>query len=42
MGHDNNFRESMFLHEQQVERKKESMELERPWRVNSRVCWSVF
>jgi hypothetical protein len=25
-----------FVHEQQVERKKESLEMEYPWRVNSR------
>jgi hypothetical protein len=31
-----------FLHEQQVERKKESLELEHPWRENSRACWSIF
>jgi hypothetical protein len=31
-----------FWHEQQVERKKESLELEQPWRENSRACWSIF
>jgi hypothetical protein len=31
----------VFVHEQQVERKKESLELEHPWRVNSRACWSI-
>jgi hypothetical protein len=32
----------VFVHEQQVERKKESLELVQPWRVNSRACWSIF
>jgi hypothetical protein len=42
MGNYKNFRQTMFLHEQQGESKKESLELEHPWRVNSRACWSVF
>jgi hypothetical protein len=29
------------VHEEQVERKKESLELVQPWRVNSRASWSV-
>jgi hypothetical protein len=33
---------SFFVHEEQVERKKESLELEHPWRENSRACWSIF
>jgi hypothetical protein len=41
MGSYNNFTHSVFVHEQQVESKKESLELEHPWRVNSRACWSV-
>jgi hypothetical protein len=27
-----------FVHVQQVERKKESLDLEQPWRENSRAC----
>jgi hypothetical protein len=42
MGSYNSFRQSSFWHEQQVERKKKSLELEQPWRVNSRACWSIF
>jgi hypothetical protein len=30
------------VHEEKVERKKESLELVHPWRVNSRACWSIF
>jgi hypothetical protein len=41
MGWDNSFRYLVFVHEQQVESKKESLELEHPWRANSRLCWSV-
>jgi hypothetical protein len=36
MGWDNSFRHSVFVHEEQVERKKESLELVHPWRENSR------
>jgi hypothetical protein len=42
MGWDNNFTHSIFVHEEQVERKKESLELVHPWRENSRACWSIF
>jgi hypothetical protein len=42
MGCYNSFRQSVFGHERQVERKKESLELEHPWGKNSRVCWSIF
>jgi hypothetical protein len=41
MGWDNNFRQSSFFHEEKVESKKESMELVKPWSVNSRSRWSV-
>jgi hypothetical protein len=30
------------VHEEQVERKKESLELVQPWRENSRASWSIF
>jgi hypothetical protein len=42
MGRDNNFYTLSFVHEEQVERKKESLELVQPWRENSRACWSIF
>jgi hypothetical protein len=42
MGNYNSFRQSMFLHEQQGGNKKVSLELEHPWRENSRAYWSVF
>jgi hypothetical protein len=29
------------VHEEQVERKKESLELVQPWRVNCRACWII-
>jgi hypothetical protein len=29
------------VHEQQLERKKESLEWEYPWRDNSISCWSI-
>jgi hypothetical protein len=32
---------SVFVHEQQVERRKKSLELELPWRENSKACWSI-
>ena len=35
------FTHSFFVHEQQVERKKESLELVQPWRENSRASWSI-
>jgi hypothetical protein len=41
MGCYNNFRHSFFRHEQQVERKKESLELEKPWRATFLACWSI-
>jgi hypothetical protein len=41
MGNYKNFRQTMFLHEQQGESKKESLELEQPWRENYGACWSV-
>jgi hypothetical protein len=30
----NSFRQSMLLHEQQVESRKQILEMEQPWRVN--------
>jgi hypothetical protein len=42
MGGHNSFRQSIFVHEQQVEGKKESLELEHSWRVNSRESWRIF
>jgi hypothetical protein len=41
MGNYNNGRHLIFGHTQQDERKKESWELEHPWRENSRACKSV-
>jgi hypothetical protein len=41
MGWGNIFRKSSFVHEEQVERKEESLELVLPWRVSSRESWSV-
>jgi hypothetical protein len=41
MGCHCSFRKSVFGHEQQVENRKESLDLEHPWRKNSRACWSV-
>jgi hypothetical protein len=41
MGCYNNWRQSVWVHEEKVERKKESLELEHPWRGNSEACWSV-
>jgi hypothetical protein len=39
MGWDINFTERpSFVHEQQVERKKKSLDMEQPWRVNSTAC----
>jgi hypothetical protein len=29
------------VHEEQVERKKESLELVQPWRENSRASWRI-
>jgi hypothetical protein len=42
MGCGNNFTQGVFVHEEQVERKKESLELVKPWRDNYRAYWSVF
>jgi hypothetical protein len=39
---DNIFTHGVFVHEQQIESKKESLELVQPWRENSRACWNVF
>jgi hypothetical protein len=36
MGGDNNFTQGVFGHEEQVESKKEILELMHPWRVNFR------
>jgi hypothetical protein len=36
------FTHSVFVHEQQVESNKESLEMEQPWRENSRACWRIF
>jgi hypothetical protein len=36
MGCYNSFTDGVFVHEQQVEAKKENLELEHPWRENSR------
>jgi hypothetical protein len=41
MGRDNNFTHWDFVHEEQVERKKASLDLVQPWRENSRECWSI-
>jgi hypothetical protein len=41
MGSNNSFRQSMFLHEEQEERRKESLELVHSWRTNSRAYWSI-
>jgi hypothetical protein len=38
MGSYDSFRQSSFWHEQQTKNKKESLELEQPWRVNYRAC----
>jgi hypothetical protein len=31
----------MLVHEQKGEGKNESLELENPWRENSRACWII-
>jgi hypothetical protein len=31
-----------FWHEKQVESKKESLELEHPWREIYRACWRIY
>jgi hypothetical protein len=41
MGGDNSFTQSVFVYEEKVKRKKESLESVQPWRENSREIWSV-
>jgi hypothetical protein len=42
MGWEFFFRYSIFVHEEEVERKEESLELVHPWRDDiEHVCWSV-
>jgi hypothetical protein len=34
--------DSICMHAQQLESKKEIFEIEHPWKAKSRACWSVF
>jgi hypothetical protein len=42
MGSNKNFTHSVFVHEQQIESKKESLDLEKSWGENYRACWRFF
>jgi hypothetical protein len=41
MGSNNNFTHSIFVHEEEVESRKE-LGVETSWRENYRACWSIF
>jgi hypothetical protein len=41
MGWDNSFTHGIFVHEEQGERKEESLDMVKPWRINSRESWTI-